>query len=172
MELDLDMQTLIANAVADQLYSNYDFMKKIETHIKAKIDKLFAEEVEDMISSAVDKIVTDGFNREYIRTNSFGEAIGEPTTIAKSLESMISSYWTALVDKSGKPTSNTYNAVTRAEYLMTKICADDFEKGMKPFVVNVTGALKDGLRKELASHMDKMLNELFRVKTSDDKGTW
>ncbi|MDQ4680748.1 hypothetical protein, partial [Stenotrophomonas maltophilia group sp. RNC7] len=63
-----------------------------------------------------------------------------------------------------------YNAVTRAEYLMTQICAQDFSEGMKQSVLSVTGALKDGLRAQLAAHMDKMLDELFCIKSLQDQG--
>ena len=35
---------------------------------------------------------------------------------------------------------------------------------------NVTGALKDGLRTQLATHMDNMLSSLFHVKSLQDQG--
>lgn len=53
---------------------------------------------------------------------------------------------------------------------MTQICAKDFSDEMKGHAVNITGALKDGLRTQLAKHMDEMLNDLFRVKSLQDQG--
>jgi len=53
---------------------------------------------------------------------------------------------------------------------MTQACAEDFSVAMKQHVTNVTGALKDGLRNEIAKQMDGMLSELFRVKSLQDQG--
>lgn len=60
--------------------------------------------------------------------------------------------------------------VTRAEYLMTQICAEDFTKSMKDSVLTVTGALKDGLRIQLAKQMDGLLDSLFHIKSLQDQG--
>ena len=53
---------------------------------------------------------------------------------------------------------------------MTKICAEDFSKQIQQSVANVTGALKDGLRNQLANQMDTMLNDLFKIKSLQDQG--
>jgi hypothetical protein len=36
--------------------------------------------------------------------------------------------------------------------------------------LNITGALKDGLRTQMAAHMDRLLSELFHVKSLQDQG--
>jgi hypothetical protein len=72
--------------------------------------------------------------------------------------------------KSGKPTESSYSSVSRAEFLMTQICAQDFSETMKQHALNVTGALKDGLRNQLATQMDGMLSGLFHVKSLQDQG--
>ncbi|MNH42194.1 hypothetical protein D3C79_1038450 [compost metagenome] len=53
---------------------------------------------------------------------------------------------------------------------MTKICAEDFSKEMQQHVTNVTGSLKDGLRKQMANQMDALLNDLFKVRSLQDQG--
>ncbi len=53
---------------------------------------------------------------------------------------------------------------------MTQVCAADFTEGMKASVQSVTGALKDGLRNQLAKQMDQMLNDLFRIRSLQDQG--
>lgn len=132
--------------------------------------RFFAEQAEKQIQAVIAQAIKDGFDREYQKVDSFGVPVGAKTSIRKSLETLVSGYWAAKVDpRTGKPCDH-YNAVTRAEYTMTQICAADFGETMRQHAINVTGHLKDGLRNKLAVHMDQMLNDLFRVKSLQDQG--
>lgn len=144
-------------------------LKQIREKVDSKIDVLFEETAEKLIQDTVDTVVRDGFNREYIKRDQWGKP-QETTTISKELEKLISSYWSDKVDTNGKPTASSYGGVTRAEYLMTQICAADFSEAMKQSVTNVTGHLKDELRNKLARQMDSMLDGLFKVKSLQDQG--
>ena len=54
--------------------------------------------------------------------------------------------------------------------MMAQICANDFSEKMRQAAVSVTAALKDGFRAQLATHVDGLLDELFRVKSLQDQG--
>lgn len=45
-----------------------------------------------------------------------------------------------------------------------------FSAAMKQSALNVTGALKDGLRNQIGQQMDVLLNDLFRIKSLQDQG--
>lgn len=179
--LDIDPQKLekmIVQEAASQLLSEPEedggdrfsrLLSDIRKEVNARIDRLFAESADAMISEALDKAIKDGFEREYNKLTAWGEREGEPTTISKELEKIVSRYWSEKVDGRGKP-SDGYGAITRAERLMTEICAEDFSKSMKGAVLDVTGALKDGLRNQIAAQVDGMLSELFKVKSLQDQG--
>ncbi len=162
---------IVAKAADEILRHDDDLTEMVRQEVQSRVDKIFADRATQQIQQAIDEAVAKSFEQEYRRVTAFGEPHGEPTTIRKELEKTVGSYWSAKVDpRTGRAASSDYNAVTRAEYLMTQVCAEDFTAGLKSSVLNVTGALKDGLRNQLAKHMDGMLDELFRIKSLQDQG--
>lgn len=147
----------------DELYNS------IRKGINERIDKVFADKVSLVITETVERIVGEGFERTYRKTDSFGRPAGDPTSISKELELIVSNYWAARVDRNGKPTDSGYSTLSRAEWMMAQICADDFSKEMKQHVVNVGGALKDHFRGVLNEHIGLMLSDVFKVNTAGDK---
>ncbi|MBD9573768.1 hypothetical protein IB260_00470 [Pseudomonas sp. PDM23] len=167
-----DLKSAIVEKATDAILSHdADLSYMVRKEVESRINKLFAERVEAQIKMAIDEAVKSAFEREYSRVNSFGQPEGLPTTIGKELEKTVSGYWSKPVDvRTGKATDSTYNTVTRAEFLMTQICAEDFSKAMKDSAINITGALKDGLRNQMGHQMDQMLEGLFKVKSLQDQG--
>jgi len=166
------LQDAIIERAADQIIGDMENLGEIiRDAVNRRVDKIFAETAEAEIHAKIKAAFDDALNREYFRTDSFGQRQGEGTTIAKQLDRMVSGYWSERVDGNGKPTSNSYGTnMTRAEYLMSQICAKDFSDQMKQAAVSVTAALKDGFRAQMAGHVDKLLDELFRVKSLQDQG--
>jgi hypothetical protein len=167
-----DLKAAIVEKAVDELMTgDHDLSGMVATELKKRIDKIFLANVDTQIQNAIQDAVSNSFEREYVKVSAWGEPEGKPTSIKKELEKTVGAYWTAKVDpRTGKASDSTYNSVTRAEYLMTQVCAEDFSKGMHSAVLSVTGALKDGLRNQLAQQMDQMLSELFRVKSLQDQG--
>lgn len=166
------LKTAIVAQVADQLLSeDADLSSLVNGEVKKRIDKIFDERVTGQIQKAIDETINGSFEREYRRVNQWGDQEGPSTTLRKELEKTVTAYWNAKVNPAnGEKATSDYNAVTRAQWLMTKICAEDFTKNMHQHVANVTGALKDGLRNQMAQHMDQMLAGLFNVKSLQDQG--
>lgn len=170
MEID---QAKIEKAIVQEavrgIINDDDLYGRVKHGIDERIDKIFAETVSVQVSSAVETIVKEGFERSYIKRDGFGKPVGEPTSISKELEKIITGYWTASVGQDGKEKSGGFNTVSRAEWMMAKLCADDFSKEMKQHIVNVGGALKDHFRGVLNQHITSMLSEVFHVQTTEDK---
>ncbi|WP_434695373.1 hypothetical protein J3P89_19435 [Pseudomonas sp. Z1-14] len=167
-----DLKTAIVAKVSDELLRDGDDLSGlVAAELKKRIDKIFNERVSAQIEVAINETISGSFEREYRRVNTWGEPEGPATTIRKELEKTVNAYWSAKVDpRTGKTASSDYNAVTRAEYIMTQVCAEDFSKQMQTSVNSVTGALKDGLRGQLAKQMDNMLDGLFHIKSLQDQG--
>lgn len=166
------LKTAIVSQVADQLLREDDDLSgMVAAEVKKRIDQIFDERVKAQIQVAIDETINGSFEREYRRVNQWGDQEGPSTTLRKELEKTVTAYWNGKVNPGdGKPASSDYNSVTRAQWLMTKICAEDFSKQMQQHVTNVTGALKDGLRNQIANQMDQLLGDLFRVKSLQDQG--
>ena len=163
-------KAIVAKATDELLSQDDDLSSMVSTEVQRRIQNIFAERVNAQIAAAVDAAVQKGFDTEYQRVNNWGQPEGEKTTIRTQLDKMISGYWTTKVDiRTGKP-SDSYGTTTRAEYLMTQICAENFSEEMKKQATNIAGRLKDGLRNQMGAVMDEMLNNLFRVKSLQDQG--
>jgi hypothetical protein len=158
---------IVAQAV-QKIIGDDHIYERVKIGINARIEALFSERVEGLVSSTIDQIVKDGFDRAYTKRDGFGRAIGEPTSISKELERMMSDYWKAQVGRDGKPCTDSYTSVPRAEWMMMTMCADDFKKEMAQHVINVGGRLKDHFREVLHDHVTKMLSDVFLVKSVGD----
>jgi hypothetical protein len=170
MEIDKKaIEAAIVDRVANDIIGDEYLWARVKTTIDKRIEALWTETVEGKIAEEVNRCVNEGFEREYQKIDSFGGPIGEKTTIRKELERLISEYWVQRVDRKGKPTKDSYNATTRAEWMMTMLVADDFSSGMKQHIVNVGGALKDGLRAELHSTVNKLMSDVFNVNSQGDR---
>ncbi|MDH1673963.1 hypothetical protein [Comamonas aquatica] len=166
-----DLKKAIVEKAADELLRQDDDLSgMVRAEVSRRLQKIFVDRVDAQIAAAVDEAVNKGFDTEYQRVNQWGQPEGEKTTVRAQLDKLISGYWTTKVDaRNGKP-SDGYGSTTRAEYLMTQICAENFSEEMKKHALNIAGHLKDGLRGQMANVMDGMLNELFRVKSLQDQG--
>lgn len=161
-------QAIIDQAV-DGIINNDDLYARVTRGIDARIDAIFAEKVGPQVANAVEAIVKDGFDREYQKADAFGRSAGPKTSIRKELETLVQSYWTDRVDRNGKKTDSSFHSLSRAEWMMTQICADDFSKELRQHVVNVTGALKDNFRAVLSQHVNVLLSDVFKVQSVGDR---
>lgn len=165
-----DLKAAIVQKAADEILSHdSDLSGLIADEVKKRLDKIFIDRAEAQISKAINDAINAGFEREYQRVTHWGEPEGEKTSIKAELDKIVSGYWNHKVDKNGKPTTSSYDAMTRAEWLMTKICAEDFSKSMQQQAVNMTAHLKDGLRGHMAQMVNGLLDNLFRVKSWQDQ---
>lgn len=170
MQIDQEkIQEAIVVAAVDDIFRDWSPIKDVLKKVDDRIDKLFAEQASATIRAAIDTAIADGVDREYVRVDSWGRPQGEKTSIRQELEASITDYWNQRVDSAGKPTASTYNATTRAQYLLIQAAGEDFHKLVKQNAISVTAALKDGLRGQLRSFVDQSLGELFRVQSHEDQ---
>ena len=166
-----DLKAAIVEKAADELlHRDSDLQSLVAKEVKSRLDKIFAERAMAQVERAIDETVHNCFERHYQKVTDWGQPEGEPTSIRKELERTVSGYWSSKVDPRTGKADGAYNSVTRAEYLMTQICAEDFSKQMRESALNITGHLKDGLRNQMGKVMDEILGDLFRVKSLQDQG--
>lgn len=161
-------RAIVAEAV-ESLMGETDLAAVVKQEIKLRVDKVFADNASDLIEAAVQDVIKSGFEREFVKVDSYGRPAGSPTTIGKELEKLVTGYWAAKVDSAGKPTDSSYNSATRAEWLLVKACGEDFHKLVKDNAIAVTAQLKDGLRGQLRAFVDSSLRDLFRVQSREDQ---
>jgi hypothetical protein len=176
MELNnAEIKGLVVDKAVEKLENeSVEILNNIEARLQVKAEALvmnhFEHNVKGILDNIINDLIKDGLDKEYTKRDFWGESKGEATTIKKELEGIISNFWETKVTNSGAATTNRHNAVTRAEYIMMKVCADDFVKNMEQTTADVVGNLKDGLRDQLYKHMDQSLDGLFRIKSLQDQG--
>jgi hypothetical protein len=170
MQID---QARIEKAIVEEAVQGFmsddDLYNRVKSGLEQRIDKLFAEKVADHVAATVEQIAKDGFEREYRKVDGFGKSTGPATTISAELQKLVGDYWQVRVGRDGKPTDNSYNSTSRAEWMMLQVCADDFSAEMKQHIVNVAGALKDHFRGVLQQHIGAMLSDVFKVQSQGDR---
>jgi hypothetical protein len=170
MKLDQKrIEDAVIEQIAETIISEDELRSRVASAVDARIDRHFKTIADAQISQAVDKAITDGLEHEYCRVDSFGRKSGEPTSVRKELECVIAGYWNARVDKNGVPSDSSYSTISRAEFVMLKLVAADFSGEMKQHIVNLGGSLKDSLRHELRTTLDKLLSEVFYVQSEQDR---
>lgn len=171
MELNQQrIEDAIIAEVAQKIIGDEELWDRAKRAFDARVDKLWKETAEDRIRAEVELAISTGFEREYQKVDTFGSGVGQKTTIRAELEKLIGGYWNERVGRDGKHSDSSYSTTSRAEWMMTKLCADDFSNSMKEHVVNVGGALKDAFRKELSATVNRLLSDVFHVKSLDDMG--
>lgn len=171
MELDQErIENGIIKEAAANIIGNEELYDRVKRAIDLRIDKLWKETAEERIRAEVELAIAAGFEKSYRKVDSFGRVEGEPTTIRAELEKLIADYWNASVDRQGKPSSSYGATTTRAEWMMTQMVAADFQGEMKNHVINLGGALKDALRAELHATVNKLLSDVFKVRSVEDQG--
>ncbi len=161
------MEAVVSRLVDEFMRTDDQLYDEVEKRISGKIDTLFLKHVEPRIQQELDRALADVFHKEYQKRTAWGENDGEKTTISKELEKLMSGFWAQTVDKDGKP--STYAKLTRAEYTMAKVLGDDFNKQTERYLVQAAAWLKDGMRDHLRGEVDKMLANLFHVKSAQDQ---
>ena len=170
MEIDkTSIEAAIVRQVADEFIGDEELISRVRKATNERVDKFFREAAEAQIQATVEAAIRDGFDKEYCAVTSWGERTGTPTTIRKQLERIIAGYWNETVGKDGKPPSGYNEKLTRAEWLMAKMCAADFKGDMEQHVVNVGSVLKDKFRAELHDTVNKLLSQVFHVKSTEDQ---
>lgn len=149
-------------------FANFDALyKKVEIALEARIDKLFAERINDLVEDALNKQLDGAMRRTIQPVDIFGDPVGEPTTIQDTLAAKAKEFWTAKVDDDGKvPKRDGYyhknRRQTRAEYMLGKVVADEFAALVKANAVAISEAFKEAVRadlhKQIDTHLDTMIN--------------
>jgi hypothetical protein len=169
MELSTErIEAAVIAEVSEKILDNDEIFDRAKKAIEHRVDALWKTTVKEKLQAEVDALVLRGLDHSYTRVDSFGCKVGDATTVRAELEKLIGGYWSARVDRNGKPSDSSYGTTSRAEWQMTQLVAANFSDEMKQHIVNIGGALKDGLRSELHSTVNKLLSEVFHVRSVED----
>ena len=170
MEIDIKrIESEIIKQAVGSLVEDERVCDLVDQLVQARIDKIFSDSCNKKIEQAIDSAIKSGFEREYVKVTSFGTQSGAPTTLAKELESRVSNYWNEKVDAQGNSASGYSAKMTRAEFLMGKIMAADFNEHIKQLVVNSCGTFKDAMRDSLYGSVNEALSGVFKVNSLGDR---
>lgn len=170
MEIDKSrIEDAIIKQVSDDLISDESMWDRAKSAFDTRIEKLWDETVKDRLIEEINASISKGFEHEYQKVDQFGKTVGEKTTVRNELDNLIKGYWNQTVNKRGEPDSSYGTKLTRAEWVMMQLVADDFKGEMKQHIVNIGGKLKDHLRGSLHETVNELLSSVFYVNSRGDK---
>lgn len=170
MELNTErIEAAIIAEVSAKIMDEDAIYARAKSEIDRRVSAHWKDVVQARLNTEIDAMVTRGLDHSYCRVDSFGTPVGEATTVRTELEKLIGGYWSARVDRNGKPSDSSYGTTSRAEWQMTQLVAANFSDEMQQHIINIGGALKDGLRAELHSTVNKLMSDVFHVNSRDDQ---
>lgn len=172
MELKFDQEEIreaVINKCVDEILGyNEDSVSQMVTEelrhrVNGKVSKTLDEKIEALLQDAM----TQCLNEEITPVNTWGEKVGEPTTLKAAIHERARDFWTEKVNGEGKSTN--YGGKPRWEHLMGTELREAFSKAISQNITNIAGALKDAVRKDFYGEIDKGLNDLFKVNSKVDQ---
>lgn len=153
-------------AKAAQMLLNQDHRGELVALVKEEVKEEVRRKVAESLKSSVETVLQENLQEvmsaEFVPLNQWGEQNGEATTIRDELAKQARAFWTAKVDREGRPCSS-YSSVPRHEWLYKKVVRDEFAAVAEQQATNIVADFKDALREDLASGLDKHLNAILKV---------
>jgi hypothetical protein len=168
MDLKIDpeeiRQAVIAKCV-DEVMENWDgsirsmVTESLRSRIDDKVTHQMNTKIDDMLGDAMQQTLEESITP----VNTWGEKVGEPTTLKAVIHERARDFWNTKVNKEGSPSN--YGGKPRWEHLLGEELRGAFGDAIKQDMVNIAGALKDAVRKDFYGAVDKGLNDIFKVKS-------
>jgi hypothetical protein len=139
----------------------------VDKKIKQSIDGLM-ESMKVQINGRIDEILANEISRifsgPFQQVNTYGEPVGELTTVREMIMNFAKNYWNDRVDSNGKPAGQyVQKAMTRAEFQAKAVIDETYKTLLSTSVTSMMEEIKkeipDTIAKELAQ---KIVYTMFR----------
>ena len=136
--------------------------RSMEISIEKKVEEAFARRAQDIIIDRVSRITDKYLETPYQPVNSWGEKVGEPTSVAEIIETTFQTWWKTPVDKAGKPVSSSFygSKMPRAQYVAGEIAADVLGGHLKNEYKKVVDDAKRILVTQLSAEITRQIEKL------------
>jgi len=160
--LDDTLRDEITNAVVDKVIS------KIETSIESEAKKKLAlklGDVDEIISTKLNKIIEDFFSTPKTITDAYGDVVEKDVTIHQKLKNRCDSFLTEKVDSSGNVSKGySYNQTqSRYEYVLNKIIDSTLKCEIDNIATKIRDEAKRVVETEIKSRIGNKLGDLIDI---------
>jgi hypothetical protein len=154
----------ICDALARRMAADYGLSKDLNALVADRVAELIREAVDDAAKAAIQQLLDEPRQR----TDSFGNPEGEPMSFRKMLTAEVVSWQDETVSRhDGKPKkADSYNrsdVVTRKEYLVRQVGAEEFEKLAKAEVAKVKQEAKARVERTIQGAVASAISSLAKV---------
>lgn len=158
-----EVMKLAADKVVEELYdSTFDPIEYAKHEIKARVDKIINEKVEDQIAAKLAEAMEITLTTQVQPRNMWGDKEGEARTIREILADRAKEFWGITVDKNGKP-SGGYGGKPRHQYVLEQVVKDAFVDAMKENIDEIIVGFKDALRKDVGKDLGEHIERLIKA---------
>lgn len=172
MDIQFDKEKLekaVVEHAANEILSEHEIYEGVQRRVRELVDARVAKELDATVQKAMDEAMRSALEETITPVNTWGEKVGEPTTLKAAIHDRAVKFWQEKVDKEGKRT-DSYSGRPRHEFMMQQMMAAEFSSAIKQDIVNVCAALKDAVRDDYHKIINENLNQLFKVKSLGDQG--
>lgn len=171
LKIDADeIRTAVIARCVDEIMGNWDesitsmVSKSLREKIDSKVTNLMNDKIDTMLTDAVKSTLDESITP----VNTWGEKVGETTTLKAVIHERARDFWNTKVNKDGAP-SQYSSSKPRWEHLLGEELRGAFSDAIKKDMVNIAGSLKDAVRSDFYGAIDKGLNDIFKIKSIGDQ---
>lgn len=158
-----DIEEKVIQGVIEQILRTEGLQDLVALEVKSAVQDHLKKNMQQVVSARLDEEMTKILGKEIQPVNTWGERVGEPTTISGELDKQARDFWTCKVDSSGRPDNSGYGSrKSRAEYMVGNVVTEEFKKLLTQNVDLVSAAVKQAFREDLVKQVDEYLNSAFR----------
>lgn len=157
VSVSVPTQKEVAGEIARHIIHSYADVRRYREIAESTV----RQTVEKHVGEAMGQIIQDMIKTPMTRTDTFGNPLGEPITLATVIEETAKSYLTTIVDNDGKPTNQTgYGAkkLTRAEWLMGQVANKEFDRQIQNEIAKIKAQVNTNLAQILVGGIVEKLN--------------
>ena len=144
VEVDIDWideESNIDETVSKEIIGK--LVNKIHEQVKKDIDRSVPDKMNKKLDQLIMKTYEELLIKEITPRDSYGDAIGEDTTVINMLKDKLNKFMTEKVDSDGKPTN--YNGELRYKQILNK----EAQKQINSFINDVSTKVINGIKDDI-----------------------
>lgn len=152
----------IAGEIARQLISGYSYDDK--SKLLKRAQEIVEETLSQIISERARPMIEELLSKPLQRTDGFGNAVGEPTSLEQTLAGYIAAWGSEVINSEGKPAKpNGYNSGqigTRISWELGRLVDSEMSRQVRAETDKIVKQLKDSATQKIASQIAEQVSKL------------
>ena len=164
MKIDLDPDKIREDVVSrcvGEVLSDFDYQGEVSDRISNAVDKKMQSEIDALAEKAMNDALDHALRQQVTPVDIWGQKTGEPKTLQAAIHEKARNFWLEKVGNNGR--QSAYGGTPRYEYLLKDMVKEEFHEIIKDNLHEVVAGMKEAIRSDLKSQVDKNLDVFLKV---------